>query len=255
MRKAILAAAAVVVVVVVGSASPGGRGPRRRRDRARGSCGDATYELSVGERGRRPRGVLRAPVRRRRRDLARGHRAGRHRRPRGRAARPTRTPSSTSTSPLDEDDSDELHRDGDPASSGDALRRHARPADPPINPTHEEHPMKKHHRPDRRRPGGRHRAALLAAAPAHADGPEQHAHGSVAGARYEHRSTEKDARLRGRASTSTACRPARPGRSCVKHDGQADRQPDRTRRPRRRRYEVDFARRPQPNTAGKDTFR
>jgi hypothetical protein len=95
---------------------------------------------------------------------------------------------------------------------------------------------------------------MLAAAPAHADGPEKHAYGSVGGGRYaisaekEHRYFEVDAELDGVAAGST-------WRMVVRHAGK--RVGSHTARAHRDdgRYEVDFREFNLRNTAGKDTFR
>jgi hypothetical protein len=97
-------------------------------------------------------------------------------------------------------------------------------------------------------------ATALAVAPANADGPEKHAHGTVAGARYDisvekdHGRFEIDADLDGVAAGSS-------WRMIVRHDG--TRVATRTASAVRDdgQYEVDFREVNRHNTSGKDTFK
>lgn len=94
--------------------------------------------------------------------------------------------------------------------------------------------------------------ALLVTAPAHADGPEKHARGSVAGARYDidiekERGFEVNVELDGVPSAST-------WRVVVKHDGERIGSQTAPATRDDGRYEVDFRDLRSKNTAGKDTF-
>lgn len=95
---------------------------------------------------------------------------------------------------------------------------------------------------------------LLAAAPAQADGPERHAHGNVAGARYEI-SAEKD---NGRFEVDADLDGVPSGSSwkmVVRHDGNkvATRTANAVRDDGR--YDVDFGEVRRSDSAGKDVFK
>ncbi|WP_343908235.1 hypothetical protein, partial [Nocardioides aquiterrae] len=94
----------------------------------------------------------------------------------------------------------------------------------------------------------------LTAAPAQADGPERHAHGTVAGARYEI-SAEKDA---GRFEVDADLDGVPAGsawKMVVRHDG--EKVATRTAKAVRDdgRYDVDFREVRRGDSAGKDVFR
>lgn len=97
-------------------------------------------------------------------------------------------------------------------------------------------------------------ATALVALPAAADGPEKHARGDVAGARFDisvekdHGQFEVDADLDGVAASSN-------WKMIVRHDG--ERVATRTASAVRDdgQWEVDFNEVHRPNTSGKDTFK
>lgn len=98
-------------------------------------------------------------------------------------------------------------------------------------------------------------AALLVAAPAQADGPERHAHGSIAGARYEI-SAEKD---NGRFEIDADLDRVPAGSSwkmVVRHDGKkvATRTASAV-RDDDGHYDADFRDVNRPDSAGKDVFK
>lgn len=97
--------------------------------------------------------------------------------------------------------------------------------------------------------------ALLVAAPAQADGPERHAHGSVAGAHYEISAEKDDGRFEVDADLDGV--PAGSAwKMVVRHDGKKVATRTATAvRDDDGRYDADFRDVRRPNSAGKDVFK